>query len=41
MERQPITREGYDKLVAEVKHLGVGQMPEIAKAIARPAPKAI
>jgi transcription elongation factor GreA len=34
MERQPITREGYDKLVAEIKHLESEVMPKIAQAIA-------
>ena len=34
MERQPITREGYDKLVAEIKHLESEVMPAIAQAIA-------
>ncbi len=34
MERQPITREGYDKLVAEIRHLEVEVMPAIAEAIA-------
>lgn len=34
MERQPITREGYDKLVAEIKHLESEVMPRIAEAIA-------
>ena len=34
MERQPITREGYDKLVAEIKHLEIDVMPMIAQAIA-------
>jgi transcription elongation factor GreA len=34
MERQPITREGYDKLVAEIKHLEGEVMPRIAEAIA-------
>jgi len=34
MERQPITREGYDKLVAEIKHLETEVMPAIAQAIA-------
>lgn len=34
MERQPITREGYDKLVAEIKHLETEVMPQIAQAIA-------
>jgi transcription elongation factor GreA len=34
MERQPITREGYDKLVAEIKHLEMEVMPQIAQNIA-------
>lgn len=34
MERQPITREGYDKLVAEIKRLEGEVMPQIAQAIA-------
>ncbi len=34
MERQPITREGYDKLVAEIRHLESEVMPQIAQAIA-------
>ncbi|MEZ6065963.1 MAG: transcription elongation factor GreA [Planctomycetaceae bacterium] len=34
MERQPITREGYDKLVAEIKYLESEVMPKIAEAIA-------
>ncbi|MEZ6055087.1 MAG: transcription elongation factor GreA [Planctomycetaceae bacterium] len=34
MERQPITREGYDKLVVEIRHLESVKMPEIAIAIA-------
>lgn len=34
MERQPITREGYDKLVAEIRHLEQEVMPRIAQAIA-------
>jgi len=34
MERQPITREGYDKLVAEIKVLEKEKLPEIAEAIA-------
>ncbi|MFV0445812.1 MAG: transcription elongation factor GreA [Planctomycetaceae bacterium] len=34
MERQPITREGYDKLVAEIKRLESEVMPQIAQAIA-------
>lgn len=34
MDRQPITREGYDKLVEEIKHLEGVEMPKIAEAIA-------
>jgi transcription elongation factor GreA len=34
MERQPITREGYEKLVAEIKHLESEVMPQIVQAIA-------
>jgi len=34
MERQPITREGYEKLRAEIKHLDEVVMPQIAQAIA-------
>lgn len=34
MDRQPITREGYDKLVQEIKHLDEVVMPEIAERIA-------
>lgn len=34
MERQPITRDGYDKLVAEIKHLELEVMPQIAQNIA-------
>jgi transcription elongation factor GreA len=34
MERQPITREGYDKILAEIKHLEEVVMPRIAQAIA-------
>ena len=34
MERQPISREGYDKLVEEIKHLEQVDMPIIAQAIA-------
>ena len=34
MDRQPITREGYDKLVAEIRHLEDVEMPKIAEAIA-------
>lgn len=34
MERQPITREGYEKLRAEIKHLEDVEMPIIAEKIA-------
>ncbi len=34
MERQPITREGFDKLRAEIRHLEDVLMPEIAEKIA-------
>ena len=34
MERQPITREGYDKVRAEIEHLENVEMPKIAEAIA-------
>lgn len=34
MDRQPITREGFDKLRAEVQHLEEVVMPEIAEKIA-------
>jgi transcription elongation factor GreA len=34
MDRQPITREGYDKLIEEIKHLESVEMPKIAEAIA-------
>ena len=34
MERQPITREGYDKLVGEIRHLETEVMPQITEAIA-------
>lgn len=34
MERQPITREGYDKILAEIKHLEEVVMPKISEAIA-------
>lgn len=34
MERQPITREGYEKLMAEIQHLEDVVMPVIAEAIA-------
>jgi transcription elongation factor GreA len=34
MERQPISREGYDKLLAEIKHLEEDEMPKIATQIA-------
>jgi transcription elongation factor GreA len=34
MDRQPITREGYDKLRAEIAHLDEVVMPDIAQKIA-------
>ena len=34
MERQPISREGYDKLLAEIKHLEENEVPKIAQKIA-------
>jgi len=34
MERQPITRDGYEKLLAEIAHLEDVVMPKIAEAIA-------
>ena len=34
MERQPISREGYDKLLAEIKHLEEDELPKIAVKIA-------
>ncbi len=34
MERQPITREGYEKIVAEIKQLENEVLPKIAEAIA-------
>ena len=34
MDRQPITREGYDKIAAEIKQLEEVEMPEISKRIA-------
>ncbi len=34
MDRQPITREGYEKLAAEVKRLEQDEMPKIAEKIA-------
>jgi transcription elongation factor GreA len=34
MERQPISREGYDKLLAEIKHLEEDEIPKIAQKIA-------
>lgn len=34
MDRQPITRDGYEKLMAEIKHLEDVVMPKIAEAIA-------
>jgi transcription elongation factor GreA len=35
MDRQPISREGYDKLLEEIRHLEQEQMPKIAEAIAK------
>lgn len=35
MERQPITRDGYDKLRAEIQHLEEVVMPQIAENIAQ------
>ncbi len=34
MDKQPITREGYDKLKEEIRHLEHEVMPKIAQAIA-------
>lgn len=34
MDRQPITREQYDKLAAEIRHLEDEEMPAISKKIA-------
>lgn len=34
MERQPITREGYEKILAEIKQLEDEEMPKIAVRIA-------
>jgi transcription elongation factor GreA len=34
MERQPISREGYEKVLAEIKHLEEEEMPKIAVRIA-------
>lgn len=34
MDRQPISREGYDKLIEEIKHLEQVEMPKIAQNIA-------
>lgn len=34
MDKQPITREGYDKLKDEIRHLEDVEMPKIAQAIA-------
>jgi transcription elongation factor GreA len=34
MERQPNYREGYDKLLAEIKHLEEEEIPKIAQKIA-------
>jgi transcription elongation factor GreA len=33
MERQPISRSGYEKLLAEVKHLEEVEMPKVREAI--------
>lgn len=35
MDRQPITREGYEKLAAEIKRLEQEEMPKIAEKIAQ------
>ena len=35
MDRQPISREGYDKLLEEIRHLEQVEMPRIAEAIAK------
>jgi transcription elongation factor GreA len=35
MERQPISREGYDKLLAEIRHLEDEELPKIAEKIAQ------
>ena len=35
MERQPITREGYDKLREEIRHLEEEEMPRITEQIAQ------
>jgi transcription elongation factor GreA len=35
MDRQPITREGYDKLLTEIKRLEQEEMPKIAERIAQ------
>jgi len=34
MDRQPITREGYEKLIAQIKHMEDVEMPLIAEKIA-------
>jgi transcription elongation factor GreA len=34
MERQPISREGYEKILAEIKHLEEDEIPKIAQKIA-------
>lgn len=34
MDRQPISREGYDKLKADIRRMEHDEMPEIAEAIA-------
>ncbi len=41
MERQPISREGYDKLLAEIKHLEDEELPKIAEKIATTIPVTI
>jgi transcription elongation factor GreA len=35
MDRQPISREGYDKILDEIRHLEQTEMPRIAEAIAK------
>ena len=35
MDRQPISREGYDKILEEIKQLEQIEMPRIAEAIAK------
>lgn len=34
MDRQPISRAGYDKILAEIKHLESVEMPKIAEKVA-------